>query len=174
MSPERLDELTLSKFPPEKQAIVTLHFACASLGRVAATGNLRRPRFLMDNPPGKAAMLTTANLFGLLTEFIILLLGALLILIALTRPVVVPARPVVVILLGGVFIFWAARAWSRAAPNAGRLETGVRAGSMGVVGILLIVTPLLSLRHANVPFAIAGGVLAIRGIVGAALSLRAM
>jgi hypothetical protein len=140
---------------------------------VTPAGNLRRPRFLMDNPPGKAAMPTTANLFGLLTEFIILLLGALLILIALTRPVVVPSRPVAVILLGVVFIFWAARAWSRAATNAGRLEAGVRAGSMAIVGGLLIATPLLSLRQANVPFAIAGGVLAIRGIVGAALYLRA-
>ena len=118
-------------------------------------------------------MPTTANLFGLLTEFIILLLGALLILIALTRPIVVPSRPLAVVLMGAVFIFWAARAWSRAAPNAGRLEAGVRAGSMAVVGILLIVTPLLSLRQANVPFAIAGGVLAVRGIVGAALYLSA-
>jgi hypothetical protein len=160
-------------FRPEKHAIVTLHFADASLGLVAPSGNLRRSRFLMDNPPGKAAMPTTAKLFGLLTEFIILLLGALLILIALTRPVAVPSRPVAVILLGGIFIFWAARAWSRGAPNAGRLEAGVRAGSMAIVGILLIVTPLLPLRHANVPFAIAGGVLAVRGIVGAALYLRA-
>ncbi len=118
-------------------------------------------------------MPTTANLFGLLTEFIILLLGALLILIAVTRPVVVPSRPVAVILLGAVFIFWAARAWSRAASNAGRLEAGVRAGSMAIVGGLLIATPLLSLRQANVPFAIAGGVVAVRGIVGAVLSRRA-
>ena len=166
------DDAARIKFPPEKHAIVTLHFACASLGRIAPTGNLRRSRFLMDNPPGKAAMPTTANLFGLLTEFIILLLGALLILIALTRPVVVPSRPVAVILLGVVFIFWAARTWSRAAPHAGRLEAGLRAGTMAIVGILLIVTPLLSLERANVPFAIAGGVLAVRGIVGAVLSLR--
>jgi len=160
-------------FRLEKHAIVTPHFACASLGLVAPTGSLRRLRFLMDNPPGKAAMPSTANLFGLLTEFIILLLGALLILIAVTRPVVVPSRPVAVIVLGAVFIFWAARAWSRAAPNAGRLEAGVHAGSMAIVGMLLIATPLLSLRQANVPFAIAGGVLAVRGIVGAALCLRA-
>jgi hypothetical protein len=135
---------------------------------------LRRSRFLMDNPPGKAAMPTTANLFGLLTEFIILLLGALLILIALTRPVVVPSRPVAVILLGVIFIFWASRAWSRAAPNAGRLEAGVRAGSMAIVGILLIAVSLLPLGHANLLLAIAGGVLAARGIVGTALFLRAM
>jgi hypothetical protein len=160
-------------FGAQKHAIVTLHFADASLGRVPRAGNLRRSRFLMDNPPGKAAMLTTAKLFGLLTEFIILLLGALLILIALTRPVAAPSRTVAVILLGAVFIFWAARAWSRGAPKAGRVEAGVRAGSMGVVGIVLIVTPLLSLRHANLPFAIVGGVLAVRGILGAALSLGA-
>ena len=139
-----------------------------------AAGDLRRPRFLMDNPPGKAAMPTTANLFGLLTEFIILLLGALLILIALTRTIVVPSRPVAVILLGVVFIFWAARAWSRAAPNTGRLEAGVRAASMA---------NRRNLAHSDYRcfrlgtrtcfLAIAGGVLAVRGIVGAALCLRA-
>jgi hypothetical protein len=160
-------------FRAQKHAIVTLHFADASLGRVPRAGNLRRSRFLMDNPPGKAAMLTTAKLFGLLTEFIILLLGALLILIALTRPVAVPSRPVAVILLGAVFIFWAARAWSRGAPNARRFEVGVRAGSMAIVGILLIAMGLFSLGHANLLLGIVGGVLAVRGILGAALSLGA-
>jgi hypothetical protein len=157
----------------EKHAIVTLHFAYASLGRIVPSSSLRRPHSLMDNPPGKPAMPTTENLSGLLSEFIILLLGALLMLIALTRTIVVPSRPVVPILLGVVFIFWAARAWLRPAPNTGRLESGVRAGSLAIVGILLIATPLFSLGRANVPFAIAGGVLVVRGIVGAVLSLRA-
>jgi hypothetical protein len=118
-------------------------------------------------------MPSTEKLFGLLSEFIILLLGALLILIALTRTIVVPSRPVVLILLGVAFIFWAARAWLRPAPNTGQLEAGVRAASMGIVGVLLIAIPLLSLGHANVLLGIAGGVLAVRGIAGAALFLRA-
>jgi hypothetical protein len=157
-------------FRAQKHAIVTLHFADASLGRVPRAGNLRRSRFLMDNPPGKAAMLTTAKLFGLLTEFIILLLGALLILVAATRTTVVPSHPAL-LMLGLVFMFWAARAWSRGAPNARRFEVGVRAGSMAIVGILLIAMGLFSLGHANLLLGIVGGVLAVRGILGATLSL---
>jgi hypothetical protein len=118
-------------------------------------------------------MPSTEKLFGLLNEFIILLLGVLLFLIALTRPIVVPSRPVTLILLGAVFIFWGARAWTRPAPQTGRLEAGVRAGSLAIVGMLLVAAPLLSLVRANWLFAIAGGVLAIRGIVGAVLALRA-
>jgi hypothetical protein len=117
-------------------------------------------------------MRTGANLFSLLNEFIVFLLGALMILLAVTRTMAVPSRPAVLAVLGVVFIFWATRAWSGPA-SAGRLEAGVRAASLAIVGILLIAIPLLSLAHANVLLGIAGGALAVRGVVGAALSLRA-
>jgi hypothetical protein len=44
------------------------------------------------------------NLFRLLSEFILLLLGSLLILLALTRRVGLPARPEALVFLGALFV----------------------------------------------------------------------
>jgi len=117
-------------------------------------------------------MATTANLFGFLNEIIVMLLGALLALLAATHTLALPSRPVLLMVLGAAFIFWASRAWARPAPNAGRFEAAVRAGSLAIVGVLLIAIPLLSLGHANLLLGIAGAVLVIRGLVGAGISFR--
>ncbi len=63
-------------------------------------------------------MLTTAKLFQLLNEGIVLLLGALLILLAVSGHVGLPTRPVALIALGVVFIYWGARAWIRQEPSS--------------------------------------------------------
>jgi hypothetical protein len=117
-------------------------------------------------------MKSPANPFRLINEFIVLLLGALLVLIAATRPVGIPSHPAVMMLLGVVFIFWAARAWARPAPNESRILAAVRAGSLAVVGVLLIAIPLLSLSHEGLLLGIAGAVLVARGILGGLLTLR--
>lgn len=114
-------------------------------------------------------MPTSTNIFRLLNEIVLLLLGGLLILLAATHALSLPSRPVLLIILGTVFIFWASRAWARPAPNTGRFEAAVRAGSLLIVGILLIAIPLLSLGHTNALLEAAGAVLVIRGLVGAGL-----
>ncbi|HTS12177.1 MAG TPA: hypothetical protein VMH00_08680 [Candidatus Limnocylindrales bacterium] len=118
-------------------------------------------------------MRTSAGLFTLLNEFVVLLLGALLVLIGASRYMALPSRPVVLFILGGVFILWGARAWQRPAPNTSNVEAGIRAGSLVIVGILLVAIPLLTLGHASLLLAVAGGVLVIRGILVAVLSMRA-
>jgi hypothetical protein len=114
-------------------------------------------------------MAARANLFRMVNEFIMLLLGALLILIATTRTVGV-SHPAVMMVLGVVFIMWAARAWSRPGPKEPRVLAGIRAGSLAIVGVLLIGIPLLSLSHESLLLGIAGAVLVARGILGGLLS----
>jgi len=116
-------------------------------------------------------MAAGVNLFRLVNEFIVLLLGALLILIAATRTVGV-SHPAVMMILGVVFIMWAARAWSRPGPKESRILAGIRAGSLAIVGVLLIAIPLLSLSHESLLLGTAGAVLVVRGMVGGLLSLR--
>jgi hypothetical protein len=118
--------------------------------------------------PHTERMATPANLFRLLSEFILLLLGALLCLLALTRRVGLPARPAALIFLGVLFVYWGIRAWMRREPEA-RSQTHLRAGSLVVVGMLVLAIPLLPLRHANLLLGMAGGVLVLRGIVSALL-----
>jgi hypothetical protein len=115
---------------------------------------------------------TPATLFRLLSEFIVLLLGALLILLALTRRVGLPTRPAALIFLGVLFVYWGIRAWMRREPGVVRVQTHLRAGSLVAVGLLVLGIPLLPLRHANLLLGIAGGVLVSRGILSAVLSFR--
>lgn len=117
-------------------------------------------------------MPTTPNLFRLLNELIVLLLGAFLVLLSATHRLALPSHPGVMIALGFIFVFWAARAWSRPAPGEGRVATIARAGSLGVVGILLIAIPMLGLRRATMLIEIAGAVLVVRALVCAGLSFR--
>lgn len=117
-------------------------------------------------------MATPANLFRLLSEFILLLLGALLILLALTRRVGLPARPAALIFLGVLFVYWGVRAWLRQEPESTRAQTHLRAGSLVIVGLLVVGIPLLPLRNANLLLGTAGTVLVLRGMGGALLSLK--
>jgi len=141
-----------------------------------ASGPIQRvfapARGVGDNPPGEIEMAARVNLFRMINEFIVLLLGGLLILMAATRTVGVPSHPAIMMGLGVVFIMWATRAWSRPGPTEPRISAGIRAGSLAIVGGLLIAIPLLSLRHESLLLGIAGGVLVVRGIVGGVLSLR--
>jgi hypothetical protein len=127
---------------------------------------------LRDNFSRSAAMLTPANLFRLLSEFIVLLLGALMILLAITGRVGLPARPIALVLLAILFIYWAMRAWMRREPDSVRLQTHIRAGSLALVGALVLGMTLLPLRFTNLLLGLAGGVLALRGLLGCVLFTR--
>ena len=117
-------------------------------------------------------MPTTANLVRLLGEFIVLLLGALMILLAITGHVGLPARPSALVLLSILVIYWAVRAWIAREPEAARLETHIRASSLALVGFLLLGIRILPLRYANLLLGLAGGVLVLRGLVGGVLLAR--
>jgi hypothetical protein len=116
-------------------------------------------------------MATHTNLFRLLSEFIVLLLGALLILLAATGRIGLPARPGGVVALGAIFIFWGVRAATRPGAKAARLETMIRAGSLALVGILILAVPFVAESHAAQLFIFAGGVLVLRGALAAAISV---
>lgn len=101
-----------------------------------------------------------------------LLLGALLIVLAVSGRVGLPGRPIALVLLGIVLIYWGVRAWLRPEPEAHKLQSRVRAGSLVLVGILVVAIPLFPVRYAEVLLEIAGGILVVRGILGSALLLR--
>jgi hypothetical protein len=112
------------------------------------------------------------NLFKLLSEFIVLLLGALLILLSVSGRIGLPARPVALIALGVVFVYWGTRAGMRPDAKTSRWETRIRAGSLALVGILVLAIPFLSVRYAPLLLSTAGSVLVLRGLLGAVFSFR--
>ncbi len=112
------------------------------------------------------------NLFKLLSEFIVLLLGALLILLSISGRIGLPAGPVALVALGVVFVYWGARAGMRPDAKTPRLEARIRAGSLALVGIAVLVIPFLSVRYAPLLLSVAGSVLVLRGLLGAVFSFR--
>jgi len=144
--------------------LVALRFATDGVARqqpIAPVGSLP------DNGPRAGP----SNLFRLLSEFIVLLLGALLILLAATGRIGVPARPAGVVALGAIFIFWGVRAATRSEAKTARMATMIRAGSLALVGIFILAVPFVPARHASQLFVLAGGVLVLRGALAAAISV---
>jgi hypothetical protein len=117
-------------------------------------------------------ILTSAKLFRLLNEFIVLLLGALLILLALSGRVGLPARPAALIILGIVFIYWGVRAWIRRKPERASGPSKIRAASLALVGVLILTIPVFPVRWIPLLLGLAGGVLVLRGVLGTILFAR--
>ena len=123
---------------------------------------------LRDNQRPMAAR---PNFLFLISEFIVMLLGGFLILLSLSRTVGVPSK-LVMIILGVVVVYWALRAWMRKEPAAVRLQTHVRAGSLAILGLIMITIALAPLRLANLLVTLAGCVLVVRGLIAALLAFR--
>jgi hypothetical protein len=117
-------------------------------------------------------MPNSANLFRLLNELIILLLGALLILLAITRPIMLPGRPAALILLGAVLVYWGARTGVRPEAHVPRWQTNVRAGSLALVGLLVLTVPFFPLRDSGLLVGLAGAILVVRGLLGSVAFAR--
>jgi hypothetical protein len=115
-------------------------------------------------------MPNTANLFRLLSEFIVLLLGALLIVLAVSRPVGTPASPLALVILGTVLIFLGARVWVRAGAETNRLHARIRGGSLLLVGICVLGIRWFPLRYESLLLELGGAALVIRGLAGGVLS----
>jgi hypothetical protein len=115
----------------------------------------------VQNPP------QTLNPFRLLSEFILLCLGALLLVIAVSGRVSMRISPVGLILVGILFLYMAARAWTKPEEGVTGTQNYIRAASLGIVGILLLNIAIFHSRYSLALLAIAGAVLIVRGLVTA-------
>jgi hypothetical protein len=117
-------------------------------------------------------MVNPQNLFQLLSEFIILLLGALLILLSVSGRISSPAKPAALVALGVVFIYWGMRAGIRRDAKTTRLEAQIRAGSLALIGFSVLAIPFLPSRYGPLLLSIAGSILVLREVLGAVISFR--
>ncbi|HEY4739486.1 MAG TPA: hypothetical protein VIH76_02705 [Candidatus Acidoferrales bacterium] len=118
-------------------------------------------------------MTSTANLFRLINEIILFLLGALLLLLAASHRFRPSSNPVTWILLGVLLIYWSARAGMRWAPATTRWHERLRAASFAVAGVAILCIAWLPSHLAPLALGIAGGVMAVRGLLSAAGFARA-
>ncbi len=117
-------------------------------------------------------MPTAATLFRLLNEFIVLLLGALLIVLAVSGRVGMPGRPAALVFLGIVLVYWGFRAGVRPGPATDRWQPRIRAGSLVLVGLLVLGIRFVPVPHAGLLLGLAGVILVVRGLVGSLLLAR--
>ena len=113
----------------------------------------------------------SGRLFDLLNEFVISLLGALLMLLAFSGRYSPPHRESMWIALGVVMMYWGARAWMRSAPKTPQWHARLRGGSLALVGAVMLLMNWLPLQYTGLFLGVAGVLLVPRGIGGAALLL---
>ncbi|HEY0702668.1 MAG TPA: hypothetical protein VGD60_07860, partial [Candidatus Acidoferrales bacterium] len=112
------------------------------------------------------------NPFRLLSEFIVFMLGALLIVLALSGRVGLPTQPAGLIALGAFLVFWGVRAGIKPEPGLRLYESRIRAASLALVGLAILAIPIVRWRLAPMMLGAAGLILVIRGLLGAVFSLR--
>src|ERR1700761_4281841 len=110
--------------------------------------------------------------FRLLSEFIVLCLGPLPLVLSFSGRASLPARPVGLIALGVLCLYMAARAFTKPEAGVPRIQSQIRAVSLAIVGILLINIAVFHPRSSLLLLGIAGAVLVVRGLIGAIISLR--
>ncbi len=124
-------------------------------------------------------MLSPANLFRMMTEFIFILLGGVLVWLGLNNRFLNPPsfnpRSPAWLGLGAVLIYWGVRGWvktARAARTSVVLVSRVGGASLVLVGFMMLSLVFLEFRWVGIMLASAGAVLVLRGFLAAVLSLR--
>jgi len=120
-------------------------------------------------------MLNPANLFRMMTEFIFILLGGFLMWLGLNNRFMFNPRSPAWMGLGAVLIYWGVRAWTktaRAARTSDRTAARVGGTSLILVGFMMLSLIAMEFRWVGIALAVAGGILALRGLAAAVLSLR--
>ena len=112
------------------------------------------------------------NPFRLLTEFIVFLLGALLMVLAFSGRVGLPSQPAALIALGAFFVYWGVRAGIKPEPGLRPYESKTRAISLALVGVSILAMLAVPLRLAPLMLGVAGIILVFRGLLGAVFALR--
>jgi hypothetical protein len=120
-------------------------------------------------------MLSPANLFRMLSEFLFILLGGILVWLGLSNRFMFNPRSPAWLGLGAVLVYWGARAWTktmRAARTSDRAVERIGGTSLILVGFMMLSVGVIEIRWIGTALAVAGGILALRGLVAAILSLR--
>ena len=120
-------------------------------------------------------MPTPASLLRMTNEMIFVLLGGLLVWVGLSSRFMFDPRKPAWLGLGAVLVYWGVRAWmktKRAARTAERTAVRVGGASLAIVGLMMLGLVFVEFRWVGTVLAMAGGILVLRGLVSAVLSLR--
>ena len=117
-------------------------------------------------------MLSPAKLFRLMTEFVFVLLGVLLVWVATTGRYFFDRHAPAWIGLGAILIYWGLRAGWRTRQAGARGDSLVRGASLALVGAIMLGMAWLPFSWVAPLLGVAGGILVLRGLVSALLVVR--
>ncbi len=117
-------------------------------------------------------MLTPSQMLAFFNEVVFVLLGALLILVALSGRFSHPGHSKFWIILGVALLYWALRIWMRRTGVQPHWALQVRAISLALLGALVLAIAWLPFSFGAPLLAASGCVLALRGILSAAFLAR--
>jgi hypothetical protein len=123
-------------------------------------------------PRAKEWKVAPGQLLRLFNELVFTLLGALLMVMALSGRYAPPGRSIFWILLGVVLVYRGARTWIRTDRGQPLWASRVGAGSLALVGAMVLATAWLPFSLGTPMLAAAGAVLVLRGVVSMALYAR--
>jgi hypothetical protein len=118
------------------------------------------------------SMLTPERLLRLMIELIFIMLGGLIAWLALVRHIAVDRHGVSWLILSVALILWGLRALYKPGQWWLRWENWTRGLSLSLLGILMLAISRVPFLWVAPMLAVAGGLLALRGIIGCALVLR--
>ena len=120
-------------------------------------------------------MLSPANLFRMMTEMIFVLLGGFLVWVGLSSRFMFDPRKPAWLGLGALLVYWGVRTWTktkRAARTTERATARVGGASLALVGLIMLGLVFVEFRWVGTVLSMAGGILVLRGLISAVLSLR--
>jgi hypothetical protein len=117
-------------------------------------------------------MLTPERLLRLMIELIFIMLGGLIAWLALVRHIAVDRHGVSWLILSVALILWGLRALYKPGQWWLRWENWTRGLSLSLLGILMLAISRVPFLWVAPTLAAAGGLLALRGLIGCALALR--
>jgi hypothetical protein len=117
-------------------------------------------------------MLTPERLLRLMIELIFVMLGMLVAWLGFTRRISVDRHGVSWLILSVALIVWGLRALYKPGQWWLRWENWTRGLSLALLGVLMLAISRVPFLWVGPMLAAAGGLLALRGIIGSALILR--
>jgi hypothetical protein len=118
-------------------------------------------------------MLIPERFLRLMIEFIFVMLGALVVWLGLVRRISVDRHSVSWMILGVALIVWGLRALYKPGQWWLRWENRTRGLSFALLGIVMLIISRVPFLWVGPMLAAAGGLLALRGVIGSVLILRA-
>jgi len=112
------------------------------------------------------------KLLRIFSELLMLLLGMLLVLVAVSGRLFWDRRSLAWVTVGIFLVYWGARAWiRRRGVGPWRVER-LRSGSLALVGVLMLAMSRVPFDFVGPLLGVAGGVLILRGLFSVALVAR--